>query len=323
MIKTNLHKPTQTILNRCQALLDQLYGNNQRKPGIQNAKDAILVLIAEKENQDLGFVWLYENTYHPENLFLGNYQCVDEPEAAQSLLQACETFALNENFRALVGPMCGNTWYGYRFSTSVEHFFFLESVHKEEYVQQWMQNGFHVSAEYQSNTERFNTQTDYSGYAAFLEEKNLVLRPFDLTQPEDELRLLWPFCNELFANNVYFSPISEDDFIALYQPLLPLFDPRFVSFVMDGASLVGLFFALPDPYVPGQIVVKTVARNPDNKYRGLAHVMAAHFCHSAIEAGFTSMVHAYFHIDNRSSNLSKNFGGQLLKKHVLLQKPIG
>ena len=124
---------------------------------------------------------------------------------------------------------------------------------------------------------------------------------------------------ELFADNVLFSPISQTDFIELYKPILPYLDENLIDFVQDQDKVVGLLFAVKNHYNPKQVIVKTIARNPDDKYKGLANIMAANFYKKAIEMGYKSMLNAYFHLDNKSASVSKKYGGRMHQKHALFQ----
>jgi hypothetical protein len=154
---------------------------------------------------------------------------------------------------------------------------------------------------------------------AFLEKRGLIVRRFDKSQATQELKLLYRFCMQLFSDNVLFSPISETNFIGMYEPILSYLDENLIDFVEDKSEVVGLFFAVKNHYQPTQVIVKTIARNPHEKYKGLANIMSAHFYRKAIEMGYESMLNAYFHLDNKSANVSQNYGGSLYQSHVLLQ----
>ena len=91
---------------------------------------------------------------------------------------------------------------------------------------------------------------------------------------------------------------------------------------MDKDEMVGLLFAIENRFNPKEIIVKTIARHPAEKYKGLAHMFSALFHHDLIEMGVKIMLHAYFHVDNNSAKVSSNYGGEMYQQHVLLSKSV-
>jgi L-amino acid N-acyltransferase YncA len=77
---------------------------------------------------------------------------------------------------------------------------------------------------------------------------------------------------------------------------------------------------VPDVYQPGRVIVKTVARHPADKYKGMAQMLSARFVKKALQKGFNTMIHAYMHIENRSNKVSTNFGGGDNTRHHVLFK---
>ena len=91
---------------------------------------------------------------------------------------------------------------------------------------------------------------------------------------------------------------------------------------MDGNELVGLLFAVENHFNPTQVIVKTIARNPAEKYKGLANMFASFFHSDLKKMKYETMLHAYFQIANNSANVSSNYGGELYQQHVLLEKTV-
>jgi hypothetical protein len=89
------------------------------------------------------------------------------------------------------------------------------------------------------------------------------------------------------ANNAFFKPLDQAGFLKLYEPVMPLVDPRFVLFARDEAgALVGFLFGMPNRLegtAPKTVILKTYA----SRVRGVGHVLADHFHRTAREAGFT------------------------------------
>lgn len=323
MILTKLYKSSADLDARLTSVLEQLYANDAHKAKLSNPEEAIAVItISENDEDVVGFVYLYTNPAAPDYLILGNYQCTKNDAYAHTLLEEVNQYALNNGFKNLMGPMCGSTWYSYRFNDPPNPLFFLESVHKDYYPDQWKKEGFELIAKYQTNVETLSQLEVFPDQQDLIGNGKLSIRPFSMEHAQRDLVYLHRFCSDQFVNNVLYSPISEAAFLKLYQPLLPLLDPEYMMMVFDKKEMVGLLFAVPDLYNPEQIVVKTIARNLSSKYKGLAHAMSVLFVRKAIKDGYKKMVHAYIHVDNNSSSLSSNFGGRPLKFHYLLSRPV-
>jgi hypothetical protein len=165
-------------------------------------------------------------------------------------------------------------------------------------------------------------EVELPDYKAYFESVELTIRDFNPEDAENEFKKLHQFCMSSFKNNVMFSPISQEDFVGLYMPMVPHLNPRLINFVFDKDEMVGLFFAIENLYKPNEVIVKTIARKLDRKYRGLGHYMAALFYQKFIDMKFDTMLHVYFHVSNKSSQVSSKYGGRSYQKHVLFQKDL-
>lgn len=299
-------------------LIEQLY-DSPIKPRLSNLSAATKLITISEEGTLLGFVACYLNPSYPYHLILGNFECKNNIAVADKIFSEAKKIALKNNCKLLLGPMNGSTWFTYRYSLVKQTPFFMETIHKPYYIDLWKSYGFEINETYQTNIEDFNADAPMPNVQEYLAKRKLTIRKFDKADASNELTILHSFCMELFANNVLFSPISQDDFIALYQPILDYLDEELIDFVLDNDKVVGLFFAVKNHYNSAQVIVKTIARNPDDKYKGLANIMAANFYKKAIAMGYKSMLNAYFHLDNKSASVSENYGGRMYQKHVLFQ----
>jgi hypothetical protein len=295
---------------------------NDSKPSLDNASNAITHIGLEQNGDVQAFASIFKNTAFADALVLGNYQCIDEMAIAQLFFREIEKYTKLRGAKILVGPMNGDTWHSYRFSTLEKPRFFLEANHKNYYLDQWKNAGFCTLAQYQTNREEIQTHLDLPDYQSYFDGKGITVRHFNMQESDAELCLLHGFCSELFKNNLFFSPISESDFVAMYQTILPLLNPNLIYYFMDNEQMVGLLFAVENRFNPNEIIVKTIARHPAEKYKGLAHMFSALFHVDLIEMGIESMLHAYFQVDNNSARISTNYGGEMYQQHVLLSKTI-
>ncbi|MBN8680663.1 MAG: hypothetical protein J0M29_20735 [Chitinophagales bacterium] len=306
---------TDTLLQEMQQWIIQHYTG--QKPSVSNASGAFQAITVRENGQLQAFCLCYENPSFPECLMLGNYQCTTSGEAAAALFQEAENTARKHGKKHLLGPMNGSTWHAHRFTENLKTPYFLEYNHLPYYPQQWAEAGFEVEERYVSQEvpleESLIPPVDED---AFFQQTGISFHPFSA----DSLVPVHAFCNEVFAQNNLFSPIAQDAFIALYQPVLPILDPELIDLAYDGDQLAGLFFAVPDMYQPGRVIVKTLARHPADKYKGMAQMLSVRFLKKALKKGFTSMIHAYMHVENRSNHVSTNFGGGDNTRHHVLFK---
>lgn len=320
MISQIIHKNKADFL-LFNKLVDQLYPH-QEKPSLSNLEGAEYFVTVRIDGVLKGFLGIYLNPGFPQFLILGNFECVNEISIAQSLFSQAKNMALKHNCKALLGPMNGNTWYSYRYSTKKQASFFLEAVHQGYYPDLWKKCGFSEYAKYQTNKVDFSSDFSLPDTSSYFAERGLITRNFDLENADRELENLYEFCTRTFLNNVLYSPISLSKFKALYNPILPFLDEKLINLVMDNDQIVGLLFSVKNLYNPKQVIVKTMARDSNKKYGGLANSMVVNFYAQAMEMGFESMLNAYFHIDNKTNRLSKNFGGNMHQQYVLLQQEL-
>ncbi len=307
--------------NKYAEITDLLYANGA-KPSLDNKANAIAHFGLEINSQIQAFISVFKNPAFENALVLGNYQCVDNHDIAKQLFSEIEKYAKSLKINLLVGPMNGDTWHRYRFSVLDKAPFFLEANHKSYYLKQWLNAGFSTLAKYQTNREMIRQNIVLPDYQAYFDEKGITVRHFNMHKSAAELSLLHSFCSELFQHNLFFSAISEEDFVAMYQPILPLLNPKLIYYFMDKDEMVGLLFAVENRFNPKEIIVKTIARHPAEKYKGLAHMFSALFHHDLIEMGVQTMLHAYFQVDNNSAKVSSNYGGEMYQQHVLLSKSL-
>jgi len=302
-------------------ITDLVYANGA-KPSLDNKANAIAHFGLEQEDEVQAFISVFKNAAFADALVLGNYQCVDEDDIAKQLFLEIEKYAKSLNVKNLVGPMNGDSWHGYRYSVLDKPSFFLEAVQKSYYLKQWHNVEFATLANYQTNREVIQHHIALPDYNAYFKEKGITVRHFNMAESKAELRLLHSFCSQLFKNNLFFSPISGKDFVAMYEPILPFLNPSLIYYFMDKDVMVGLLFAVENRFNPKEIIVKTIARHPAKKYKGLAHMFSALFHHDLIEMGVEAMLHAYFQVDNNSAKVSSNYGGEMYQQHVLLSKSL-
>ena len=197
-------------------------------------------------------------------------------EAAGALLaHACRQLA-DRGCTIAVGPMDGNTWQSYRFVTdegSVPRFLF-EPNHPPEWPEHFTRYGFFPLAQYVSNLNRDLKQQDQRGKEceARFTEMGVRIRLVDLERLEKDLRSIYAISVRSFSNNFLYTPISEQEFIELNEPLLRYIRPELLMLAELEGRAVGFVFTIPD-WLQGEraraidtVIMKTLHGKGFKKY---------------------------------------------------------
>lgn len=258
---------------------------------------------------------------------VGTYHAEEHAEAVKLLFDTLKAEAKSLGIHRLIGPMDGSTWENYRFHDDGElPLFLMEMQHPTYYVRQWRENGFEPIAHYYSSkTNRLDfVSKEVNAIRARLESQGVIIRPIDLDKYEQELVRLHPFLLTSFASNFLYSPISLSSFLDKYLPLRAYLHAPFILIAEDQDEIVGVFFCIQDFLDKAQktLIIKTIARYPSVRYRGLGHVMAAQVYASAREKGFTQIIHAFLKSEGTSTPISQNFFATPFKTYSLYGKDI-
>jgi hypothetical protein len=141
--------------------------------------------------------------------------------------------------------------------------------------------------------------------------------PWDGSDAEGLVGRLFELSLAGFARNRFFKPITRQAFLELYQPILPLIDPRHVLFAHGADGLAGFLFGLPDRLEgaqPHTVILKTYA----SRQHGVGHLLADTFHRRALAMGFTDVIHALMHVDNISRDRSARYAARIFRRYVLM-----
>ncbi len=244
-------------------------------------------------------------------------------QSARSIIEHAVGLLISKNYKYVIGPMDGNTWHSYRFVVESEGHapFFLEPQNPEFYPKAFLESGFEVIGDYlSSRDDQMHSQVDEE-FQSVIDGYNVNIRSFDLKNAGRDLEKIYHLSTDKFSDNYLYTPISKDDFMALYQPILPVLDPRYVLLAEDKhQKLQAYAFAIPD-YAqgekPNQLIFKTYA----STLRGLGRYLGENIMVAAKENGFTSMIHALIYDDNISKKTSGKYGTPI-RKYALYGKAL-
>lgn len=273
-------------------------------------------------------LWWQNTPYYPNHKlgYIGHYAASDRTSSHRVLQQACQKLA-SQGCTIAIAPIDGNTWHSYRFITyrGSEPPFFLEPDNPNEWVEDIRSFGFSPFAEYHSALNTDLTQIDprLDKVRQRLQNQGIQIRCINLDTWEAELEKIYHLSCISFEKNFLYTPISQAEFIAQYQPILPYIKAEFVLIAESQQQTVGFIFAIPD-YLQATIdtlIIKTVAILPGRKYAGLGNVLVADCQNTAAALGYRRAIHALMHDANPSSNLSAHYA-QIIRRYTLFAKAL-
>jgi GNAT superfamily N-acetyltransferase len=248
---------------------------------------------------------------------VGHYAAADAA-AGTAVLDHAAGQLRRRGFRFVIGPMDGNTWRRYRLLTGrgSEPPFFLEPDNPDDWPGHFTDAGFTAFARYFSALNRDLSVTDHRVPAAVarLDDAGVRIRPIDTGRFEDDLTAVHELSVAAFAGNFLYTPISREEFLEIYAPLRAHLRPELVLLAEKDSQLVGFMFGMPDlmearrgePVVTA--IAKSLAVRPGRTGAGLGSVLMDKFQQSARGLGFTRVIHALMHEENRSLKISARFG---------------
>lgn len=246
---------------------------------------------------------------------IGDFSC-KSPDAGSQLLDQALDKLRNVGCDRVIGPMSGDTWHNYRFVSQTDGSpqFLMEPTNKPHERDVFRDAGFEKITGYFS--ARVGLMTMRSEPPP--ETDTFSVETWSGSEPKAMFRQVFELSKQSFSKNAFYKPISEDEFLAMYMPVVPLIKKELIFFARrsDG-SLAGFLFAIPN-YAegpePASMIVKTYA----SLERGAGRHMV-HACHSAArELGFQTAIHALIHDDNQSADRSAAEGADVFRRYELL-----
>ncbi len=275
---------------------------------------------------------IYDNPYFyyesKKVICIGNYEAFEDAEIATIMINHAKSEAKKLGAEYIIGPMNGSTWDAYRFSVSHDAPpFLMENYHHLYYNQHFTDNGFGVIGGYFSSKD---TTLLYDAVPVLEREAALIadgvtFRNVELEHFDAELERLFDFNEMAFKTNFLYTPISKTAFLSKYKDTKRIINPDFVILAEDAdKNLLGYFFCIQDFYNTNEksLILKTIARHPDPRWRGLGHVIGNLIYRKAVEQGFTSIIHAFMYDEGYSTTISKNFSGNRYKYYHLYGQEI-
>lgn len=257
---------------------------------------------------------------------VGHYASATD-DAAAAVLAAAEERLRNAGCTIAIGPMNGNTWRSYRFVVDgpAHAPFLLEPSNPKEWPAQFEHAGFSVLASYFSalNTDLSRPDPRLEAIAKSVVDAGVTIRCAK-TDLRAELTNIYAVSQIAFRQNFLYTEIPGHEFVAMYEPVLPVARPELVLLAERAGRCVGYIFAIPDLAQRARgreidtFIIKTVAVLPQ-EIRGLGTLLVARAQQAGYEQGYRNCIHALMFEDNISRKISNHYAS-VMRKYALFSK---
>ena len=274
---------------------------------------------------------IYPQTDHNSPGMIGHYAAADR-ESGVGILDAAVNALRQRGSRRIVGPINGNTWSRYRLvlppadhDVANEPAFLGEPVNPLEYASHFTAAGFTPVARYESRmTAPFAADAPRIQAAEEVaKQRGVAIASLNVDDFDATLDELHALSVRTFADNVFYSPIDRDMFVAMYRPMRAMLDPALVLLARDDSgSLIGYVFAYIDPLGktdgrPYRVIVKTLAVDREWRSFGLGALLVHRVHTAARDRGLSTVVHALMHEANNSVRISASM--QVFRRYALFE----
>jgi GNAT superfamily N-acetyltransferase len=223
----------------------------------ENINSDIELFMAFKNKKPVGRIAAIKNTVHndihKENIgFFGFFECINDQEVANKLLDTAKDWLKNHNFDAMRGPAnptSSDEWgsliegfedtprllmaYNPKYYNDLYEGYGLEKI-KDLYAYD-IQN-----SEMQKN-EKIKRISDL-----VKDRYKIKIRPVNMKKFKSELEIFKSIWNQTWVANWGFIPMSEAEIDAAAADLKPLINPDFVFFAEIEGRPIGMVLAMPD-----------------------------------------------------------------------------
>ena len=272
---------------------------------------------------------------------IGWYECGDDDELSQELLNAAFEILRTWKCDQVIGPMNGSTWNTYRFNkTSDKPLLPGDPYQPLYYIRQWEKAGFSEKTTYQSDrapVDLFAPMTLKEGQE-LAKQFNLSVDYYPTENTPEFLKQMHEFYHTCFARNPLFQPINQKDFNELSAKFARILNQECSLLVKDREGnpvsvLLSYQDIYHDHYKAGQITdeihkqkrlfIKTIATHPDWQGKQIGTLLVNLTQNLAKEAGYAEIYHLLMFKENLSATKGKEkFVTEKVREYALYQKAL-
>ncbi len=208
-------------------------------------------LVIDRVSQKAAARALLTESLNDNKCYVGYFECAEDQDAADLLLNALKDKAAELGYQCLTGPVNASFWIGYRFKTDCfDSLYTGEPYNLSYYPDLFEKAGFKICDRYKSNRFRV-IETEFSNdfYRSRLAEKEKegyrIISP-DKREFTGAMREIYRLIVRLYADFPVFQMIDEEAFCENYGYLKYIIDYRMIKLAYYGEEMVGFFISIPN-----------------------------------------------------------------------------
>ena len=259
--------------------------------------------------------------------YIGHY-AANSVKAGLELLELALAELKRKGCNFVIGPIDGSTWKRYRLisESSPEPVFALEPVNPMSWNNHFQLAGFSGIKTYGSslNKDLKSKDPEVKTIKSRLTKQGVKLRSLDIENLQHDLEGIHRVTMDAMRDNFLFSPVDKASFLKEQMKLTALADPELVVVAERADKIVGYLFSYPDLLgieIPQRLIMKTIARDPDEKLKGLGRLLFQETHTRAYEKGFREAIHALYATGNTASEIC-HFYGEQIRSYALYGKAL-
>ncbi|MBF9031626.1 hypothetical protein HKCCE3408_14590 [Rhodobacterales bacterium HKCCE3408] len=248
---------------------------------------------------------------------IGAVKC-DSAETGAALLEAIARDLRAEGITRILGPMEGDTWHSYRLVSESDGSapFLMEPATPPHLLAAFEAAGFAPVSRY------FSARAPIPEAAEAADDPEIVIRQWNGTDPEGQFAKVHDLSTKAFANNRFYTPLALEPFLAMYMPFVPVLKRELVFLAEDGSGeLVGFLFGIPN-YAEGPETKTAILKTYAGLKPGVGRRLVDAFHVAARGLGYDTAIHALIHDDNRSAERSRQSGGEVFRRYLLMGRKL-
>jgi len=193
------------------------------------------------------------NEFHSEKTgFFGFFECVDDQEVADTLLDSAEKWIREKGMERVLGPVNPST--NEECGLLIDNFLsppFIMMTYNPPYYRELIEGAkygkakdlfaywYHVGKELPDRLRRIVKKVQDK-------EKDLVVRHLDMKRFDADLEAVRIIYNEAWERNWGFVPMTNAEITHMAKKLKPLVEPRIINMAYIGDEPAGFAMGLPD-----------------------------------------------------------------------------
>ena len=230
--------------------------NTDKNPFFKEGNDMELFM-AYRNNQPVGRIAAIKNdvhnNVHKENIgFFGFFECINDQDVANSLLDTAKEWLKKHNFDAMRGPAnpTSNDEWGALLEGFNDTPRLLMAYNPKYYLTLYEGYGLRKIKDlfaYDIQNSEMQKNEKIKRVADLVKTRyKIKVRSVNMKDFKNELEIFKSIWNQTWVANWGFIPMSEDEIEAAAKDLKPLINPDLVFFAEIEDKVIGVVLAMPD-----------------------------------------------------------------------------